>query len=154
MARNNALALAIWAISSGWRESLWATKEKRTHEPKKPSKLKNALREYNLSSSSVRNEANILLMLAIIISASLETTLFPLFLFWYGTKARTCGRASAMNLIIGLETMAAISLGVMVEHVYRSTATLRKKRVTFLITMIGIGCLTQLSSHIALNSPS
>lgn len=44
-----------------------ATNENKTHEPKKPSKWKNAEREYIRSSSSVRNRAKIRRILLIII---------------------------------------------------------------------------------------
>lgn len=48
-------------------ESFWATKENITHSPRNPRRLKNAEREYDLSSSSVRNEAKIRRILAMII---------------------------------------------------------------------------------------
>ena len=67
IARIRAFARAIWAISLGWRESLWATNRNITQDPKKPKRLKNAFLEYKRSSSSVRNRAKIRLMLATII---------------------------------------------------------------------------------------
>lgn len=48
-------------------ESFWATNENITQDPRNPKRLKKALREYDRSSSSVRNDANIRLMLATII---------------------------------------------------------------------------------------
>lgn len=51
-------------------ESFWATKENITHRPRKPRRLKNADLEYDLSSSSVRNEAKIRRMLAMIMRRS------------------------------------------------------------------------------------
>lgn len=62
------LALANWAISLGWRDNFWATNEKRTHVVKKPKRLKNALREYARSSSSVRKDTKIRRILSKIIA--------------------------------------------------------------------------------------
>lgn len=59
MAWINALALAIWAISRGCRDNRCATNENNTQDPKNPKRLKNAVREYSRSSSSVRNDMNI-----------------------------------------------------------------------------------------------
>ncbi|OVF08859.1 putative sulfiredoxin [Clavispora lusitaniae] len=48
-------------------ESFCATKENITQSPKNPNKLKKALREYDRSSSSVRNDEKIRRILATII---------------------------------------------------------------------------------------
>lgn len=57
----------MWAISLGCRDNRWATNENSTHDPKNPNKLKNAVREYNRSSSSVLNDMKIFRMLEMII---------------------------------------------------------------------------------------
>lgn len=53
----------IWL---GCLDNFWATNEKTTQLPRNPRRLKNAFREYNRSSSSVRNDAKMRRMLAMI----------------------------------------------------------------------------------------
>lgn len=161
----NASALAMWANSRGWRDNRWATKENNTQEPRNPSKLKNAAREYNRSSSSVRNDWKIRRILAKIIDLLWYENPVPQNLLVMGFSFRFQWQLFFLLPFFfpNLSKLEPVFKKTFKEKKEEKPNTsffikfavpiLPKKTKTCLKSVIGIGCLkVTSSSHIALNS--